>query len=801
MQKIGKILGIAMAILITTVLALAVLSRILITPERVKEVILPIVEDTLHRKVSLEDVRVGLFSGIILKNLVIQDRTGSEPFAVIDNFILRYRFWPLLTLQVIIDEILLEKPRIRVVRFPDGELNFSDLLNNNKDNPVNQKTADRSGESLISKRLVPLNLLISKIYVKNGEFVFLDLSLKAVKPTQYKLTDVEIKARSISLFSAFPVEFKARLDDSLLSFEGNGNLRTLEGKGKLLLSNLDITAFAPYIQDRLPGKLSSVKLSIDAKIEGDPQKISARGNIAIQKLNLTLDAFKDYPLQDANLVLAYILRAEPGADSMEFSEVKAYFNGLPVNFSGKVEGITGYPSVDITMHLPDLDISSALSSISKNLAGRLDGFKLDGSINARLHLLGRLSKPDLLLQDGEVNLARVQAGQGDGRPTINGVLRLKGNTVTSEKLTVRIGKEQADIDLTATNLFGNPLTISSRFTSDRFALDPLLNLTAAPAVAVHEVKAAEPSQPPLKTESGPLNLPLRLTGDVQVGQLLYRDLTIANFNLNYTLENNILRVDRMTGNLLGGRFVQTARVNLGTRGFSYTNQFTLADIRTDQLVSAFSPRNSGIAFGTLNLHADLKGDGTTPESIRKNLVGRGDFQLRDVKLTGGGVTQSLADYLNLEELRIMRFSQGNGRFSIADGRVNLNSQFSGSDVRMAPEGYITLEGSLDIALNTRLSPELTRKLGRQGRITQFFTDEQGWGYVPLKFTGTVNEPGLSLDIDAAQKMAREKVIDKLQQKLQDLIFDKKMPPQKPGQSTQEPGPKSLKDIFKGLFGK
>lgn len=803
MRKITKILGIVVIVFILTGAALAVLARVLITPERVKEMVVPLVENTLHRKIELEDVKISLFSGIFLKNLIIQEREGPEPFVTVDNFILKYRFWPLLTLQVVIDEIHLERPRVKAVRLADGKFNFSDLLKSTNTTPPDQKTEDQTNVPAPGRKMGPLNLLVAKVSITDGELLFQDYSLGKTGHPGYKLSDLEIRTRNISFDSAFPFKMKARLNDSLLSLEGSGNLRTLEGQGELVLSDLDITAFTPYIKDRLPGILSSSKLSIKAKIEGNPQQLSSQGNIALKQVELTLDALKDTPIQDANLLIDYRLSADLKASSIELDEIKAGLNGLTVNFSGRVDDFTREPVVDITLNLPDQDISTALPAMSESLAKRFEDFKPEGSISARLHFLGPVARPNLLLESGEVHFMKVQAGKGADRPILNGSLRLRGGEVTSEKLKLTLGKEEADLDLKVKNLLGKPVGVTSRITSNRFSLDPLINITAVPAVAVQEKKAEEPSQKPSPTEKepGPLDLPMKLTGEVQVKQLLYKDLTVDNFGINYHLDKNILTVDRMTGSMLEGSFIEVATIDLGIKGFSYTDQLTLTGISLEKFISAFSPKASNTIFGTLNLKADLKGRGTTSGAIQKNLAGQGDFLLKDVKLTGEGMAKSLADYLNLEELRIMRFSEGSGRFTIANGRVNLDSQFSGSDVRLKPVGYIGLDDSLDLSLNTVLSPQLTRKLAGQGRFTRFFTDEQGWGRVPLKVTGTVKAPGISLDTAAAQKMTQEKIVDKLQQKLRERIIDKNAPQEKPDQSPQEPPGKSLKDVFKGLFGK
>jgi len=65
MKKPGKFLGILAVILVISVLLLIVLAKIFITPERVREAVLPLAQDALHRKVQLGDIEVRLFSGFL----------------------------------------------------------------------------------------------------------------------------------------------------------------------------------------------------------------------------------------------------------------------------------------------------------------------------------------------------------------------------------------------------------------------------------------------------------------------------------------------------------------------------------------------------------------------------------------------------------------------------------------------------------------------------------------------------------------------------------------------------------------
>ena len=128
MKKWTKIFSVAAAVLVVLIVALIVLASVLITPERVKTALLPLAEDHLQRKIDLGDIEVSLFSGIEIHGLTIYEQDRSEVFVSTDLVRLRYQLLPLLAMKVVVDEVRLEKPSIRIVRFNDGQFNFSDPL-------------------------------------------------------------------------------------------------------------------------------------------------------------------------------------------------------------------------------------------------------------------------------------------------------------------------------------------------------------------------------------------------------------------------------------------------------------------------------------------------------------------------------------------------------------------------------------------------------------------------------------------------------------------------------------------------
>lgn len=791
MSKFIKISAIIAGVVVALVVALIVLAQVLITPERVRETVLPLAEKALHRQVTLGEIDVSLFSGVSIQDLRVKEKTGEEDFVAADRIVLRYRIWPLFFLRVVVDEVRLEVPKIRLERLADGSFNFSDLTA-----PAAAETSAPKEEPA-TENGKEINLLVARVVVSGGEVLFFDHAAGAATPYRYQLSDLALEASDISLDRPFPFSVKVLLNGSVLTLDGEANVAEASGKVRLNLADLDITAFAPYYRTALPGKLEGLKLSLDVVAEGGAEKLSSKGSVVVKELDLNLDAMKESPLRDARLNLDYALEVDLVAKTLTIGSSRAVFNGIVAECDGMVSGYDVKPLLDLNLALPGLDLRHTLAALPDNLVAAAKEMDPAGTVDARVHLFGTLEDSAKLLKDGEVSLTDVAVSTGGMRPALSGRIDLSGDTLKAEKLQLKIGDNLLHVDLQGKNLFGEPVVVSSRISADKLLVAPLLG--TAPTAAAGAAPASKETASAV--ELGPLTIPLRASGEVRVQQALYKGLAIDALALDWRLEKNVLTVEHLTGNLAGGTFTQNARVDLGKKGLVYTTALELKGVQADPLVTAFAPKSAGTLFGNLDLTARFDGRGTLAETVKKNLSGKGRFQLAEARLTGAGIARGLSDYLQLEELRDVRFARAEGDFTIEQGRVQVAADFAGSKLRLSPRGSAGLDGTLNLALDTRISPELTGKLDSHGKVSGYFKDAQGWGQVPLKLSGTVSAPRFTLDASVVKGQVKEKAREQLQKTLEKKLFKKGTPAEPGTPESQDPAKKALEDALKGLFGR
>ncbi len=432
--------------------------------------------------------------------------------------------------------------------------------------------------------------------------------------------------------------------------------------------------------------------------------------------------------------------------------------GVELGFDGTVSRLTNGPMLDGQATVTIADLAKAVAGIPPGISAKVRSLSPSGKISAKVHLAGEAKEPLALLKDGELKLEKVKVAAGGQNPVISGTLALTDKAVSSHGLSVALGKNSLDLQLKTSPLDRKPLAIALSANSEALDLDALTsakNPKASPSPAAKGSEGAEP---------GPLKLPVTASGTIKVNTVSVKGLSISGLSLRYRLADNILKIEDLKGGIAGGSFLDAATINLGTRGFAYSTKLSLQGIQAEKLVAAFAPKAAGSISGVLGAKADLSGRGVKSAALKRNLTGSGSFELKNGKLTGSGFMSELSGFLGSSDLRIVRFSSFAGTYKIKDGQVYLDSALDGSDIRMKPQGRIGFDKSLDLDIDTLIAPRITGKLAT-GTVGSFVTNDQGWGELPLKATGTIGSPHFTLNSKKIGRKIGEKLGETLLKKL------------------------------------
>jgi uncharacterized protein involved in outer membrane biogenesis len=163
--KIVFVLGLAFIFL---VIGLTIFIRLYLTDDRIKAYIIPEAEKALDRNVAIGDIHVGLLRGISIDDFIIREKDGKDEFVTMKSFMLRYELLPLLQKKLVVSEIRLQEPTVRISRNKAGTFNFESLA------VLTAKPAKPAEAEPGTAAALPLALTVDRIRIDKARFVLQD---------------------------------------------------------------------------------------------------------------------------------------------------------------------------------------------------------------------------------------------------------------------------------------------------------------------------------------------------------------------------------------------------------------------------------------------------------------------------------------------------------------------------------------------------------------------------------------------------------------------------------------------------
>ncbi len=825
MSRVTKISLLIFGIVIISAIVMAVLVKILVTPKKVLDALVPLAEHSLQRKVAVDKISIGLFSGISVHDLQVRQKIGADTFIAVKSMDLHYRFLPLLAGKVVINHVKLIQPRIVVIRHPDGTFNFSDLLGDTE-TKKEEKAAQTGPVAASEGKVLPasatagpqstLNLLVNRVAIADGQLLFIDRSHPGRPSSRCTLDHLALLADHVTLDTPFPVELSAVLNGAKTALSGTYNLRQRSGRFNLDLRRLDLHGFAPYLSTALPGRFGSGRLSLQITTKFNPKLISAKGMVVLNQFDLRLNALPKAELKQAQLEIDSSLSYRLDNNLLDFYSLIIKLNRIPVRAVGKIRFGGAEPDVAMALFLDHLNLQKLDQGLPAGLAADIRPYMLSGQVNALMELAGKPSSGARLLKKADLRFENVQANL-QGLPTeINGGLDFDGHQIKADQLLLDIGGQKAQVSFKAANLFSGKITGDFRLTADTFNTDKLFpapekeatatgagNGETAPLADGQSIGKQAPvtvqAAPAIQTrtaaqEVGPFAIPADIKGSIAMNQVTYRHLELDHPYADILLKNNHLTISRIDCGLAGGKLNASADINLGVKGLAYSGQLNLNQLQLAVVDSGLFPGSPQSITGMLDSQNTFTGRDTGSGSSLKTLQVKGRMLVKDGQVSGSPLLLALANFLGNQNLETLSFKSLKGSYVMNNGLVALQGDLVSSILRLKPVGTVAVDGGLNINLNALLSPEAMSRLGSNNDLVQIMTDENGWGVLPLKLAGTLSGPRIALDSTALQKQ----VVGKARQELERQLLNKIAPDTNDRKTDQSN--RLLDSTLKNIFG-
>jgi uncharacterized protein involved in outer membrane biogenesis len=375
MGKLGKVFGIVFLLLVVAVVGLIAFVKFYLTEERVKALVIPKAENALGRVVFIGDIKIGLLSGITIKDFVIKEEDRESNFVSTKAFVLSYDLLPLLQKKLVVSEIRLDEPTIQVIRDKQGKFNYSSLAflseADKKDKP--QKSTSPSAA-------VPLALTIDQIRLVNARL--------SVRDALDELPKVDATTNA---------KFKVSIGQNLADLRYQGAW--------------DMVADAVFAQTKAhvdgSGNISQQDLDVDVGVSLDNEKVQIKGNIKdyTKSPNADLDISSKSLNLDKLLAMASALPksqtpTKPAAKKTAGPIADSLPPGLKAKGSVKVDKAV-YKGLTANDFALLFSIDKGILTVSE-LSANAYGGKLASMVKADLN------KPDPPF-DGKINLQSMQA--------------------------------------------------------------------------------------------------------------------------------------------------------------------------------------------------------------------------------------------------------------------------------------------------------------------------------------------------------------------------------------------------------
>lgn len=370
-----------------------------------------------------------------------------------------------------------------------------------------------------------------------------------------------------------------------------------------------------------------------------------------------------------------------------------------------------------------------------------------------------------LLQQIKPHLAMYSRRDPRCRAEAEGLIALNGEVLTIEQLKVFSGDSQLLLNGTLENCFTGPLAGQVSITSPGLMVDelgPRIASIADRGIQADD-EAEEEEEEEKAGELGPFHLEaVTLSAEMVLDRISFRGVHLSDIHASLRVHENTAALESLKGVLGEGLLQMKSRIGLGVRGLTYSAHLEGSNLQLQSLTAVLLPDLKAEVRGSTDLTMVLNGSGTRGDSFKNHLQGEGTINIKDGSLSRLDFLQSLASFIKLDSLGTLAFDRSEGKFKIADGLVHTTNSFRGKEIEFYPEGTISLDSHLNLALTMRVAPSLSNQIV-DDVLAKYFKDERGWTVLTLSIKGPADEL-VVMPASSTIKNISEMLVDILLQK-------------------------------------
>jgi AsmA protein len=727
----------AAAVVVLLVLASAALFIATFDPNDYRPQIVELVKEKTGRDLAIGDIGLKFFPkiGARLEQVSLAQRGGGGEFAGVTEVSVYVALLPLLSREVVVDEVRIDGLRAGLVKRADGTTNYDDLAQpaaTPAQPPADEKEAtpaqpvrlEVQGVRVTNARVTwkdetngndlaveVAELRTGRISEKQPVEVELSAALRGVQPK----ADVRTQLRGTVDFDLQAQRFHVagldlKLDGSAMDFQGialalGGDVEALASEQRVAVSGLKLDAKAKRGGDAYEVKLTAPAIESTAKaLTIDDLTVSATGTAA--GMQLTRSTVRVPGLQ-VNLAESRVLldrlsltaNARSGGDAIRIELNAPKLDVTPQRASGesaqlsvKIEGrlrngnlalrLSGVEGSAKALRIGAATLALDLRQPDNAVKGEL-ATPVTGNLETRVFELPKIA--------GEFAVSAPQLPKGTIKLPLNGLVRADlGKERIVADLTTRFDESNIKAKGGVTG-FGKP-AIDFDVVIDKLDVDRYLPPKTAQAEA-----PAKPGGQAQKEE--PIDLsalkPLDLKGALRVGWLKASNVKATNVRVDLRARDGRLTVDPLAANLYEGSTKGTVSVDANVNRFAVKQNLTGISIGPLLRDAA----NQDILEGRGSVALDVTTQGNVVSAMKRALNGSAQLVLRDGAVKGvdlAGAVRGLKSAFGAGDVEGSGSSKQKTDFSELSASFTINKGVAHNDDLSLKSPFIRVTGSGDV---------------------------------------------------------------------------------------------------------
>ncbi|MBX9904423.1 MAG: AsmA family protein [Burkholderiales bacterium] len=748
-MRIVKYLLAAFGILVLVFGAVIAYVAATFDPNAYKPQLIELVKDKTQRTLKLDGaIQLAFWPsiGAELGKLSLSEPRSEVQFAAVEGLRVSLKLLPLLSREVVVNEVVVKGARINLVREKKGRLNIADLTDAAEAGDAKSRISAPTGGS------APPKLDIDHIVLTDATLNFRDEQAGA----QYAISKLNLKTGRIAegVPADIAVSLAAKADKPKLDI-------TLDSKLRLTFDLKKEAYAAEKLTFDLRGRAADIS----------DLQVKAGGNAAF---DLRAGAF-------ATEGLAVTASGKQGA-----STFKIKLDAPKVTLKGDKAG--GDMVFELESQQGDQGIKAKIAS------------PIAGNVTAR-----QISLPQL---KAEITLTGPQLPGKSASGVLAGALDV--DLIREAVRTRLAGKVlDSNIKLNATMAGFSPLAPHIDLELDQLDVDKYLpSKSAASGSAGSGSASAGANQSAAAGSEKPFDLTglraLNASGSLVVGNLKVDNLKVSQLRLQFKADKGRVEINPLSAQLYQGGMAGALTVNAAPAVPTFSVRQKLAGVQIGPLLKDLADKD--LLEGRAEVNLDVHTQGNTVSALKRALGGNAALKVNDGALRGIDIAAALRSAKDMidrakgehtqqsDTKQKTDFSELSASFAISQGVArNKDLSMKSPLLRVGGEGEVNIgAGTIDYLVKASLVATSTGQDGKDLGAVRSVT-------VPIRVTGPLAAPSYKLDFGA---MLTDAAKQKIESAVKDKLRDKLLGGSGSGAASGEPAKDGgARDKLKGLFGR